>query len=42
MTNPKFLAVLYTDPMGRKMVATAAVMMLLGVVAMRKIIKIRV
>jgi tight adherence protein B len=42
LTNPEFLAVLYTDPAGRKMVATALVMMFLGVLAMRKIIRIRV
>lgn len=42
LTNPGFLAVLYTDPAGRKMVATAIVMMIVGVLAMRKIIRIRV
>lgn len=42
VTNPGFLSVLYTDPAGRKMVATAIVMMILGVFAMRKIIRIRV
>lgn len=42
LTNPKFLAVLYTDPAGRKMLAVAAVMMVLGILVMRKIIRIRV
>jgi tight adherence protein B len=42
LTNPGFLKVLYTDPAGRKMVATAMVMMVMGVFVMRKIIRIRV
>lgn len=42
LTNPKFLEVLYTDPGGRKMLAVVGVMMVLGVLAMRKIIHIRV
>lgn len=42
LTNPKFLEILYTDPGGRKMLAVVAVMMVLGVLAMRKIINIRV
>ena len=40
--NPTFLQILYTDPGGQKMVAGALGMMALGVVAMRKIIRIRV
>ena len=42
IVNPKFLEVLYTDPTGKKMLAVAGVMMLLGVLAMRKIVHIRV
>ncbi|MDO8458927.1 MAG: type II secretion system F family protein [Burkholderiaceae bacterium] len=42
LTNPKFLQVLYTDIFGRKMLVIAGVMMLLGIFAMRKIIRIRV
>jgi tight adherence protein B len=42
LTNPQFLEVLYTDPGGRKMLGFCAVMMVLGVLAMRKIIRIRV
>jgi tight adherence protein B len=42
LTNPSFLSVLYTDPAGRKMVGGALCMMVVGVIAMRKIIRIRV
>ena len=42
LTNPKFLEVLYTDPGGQKMLAVVGVMMVLGVLAMRKIIHIHV
>jgi tight adherence protein B len=42
LTNPKFLEVLFTDPFGQKMIAGALFMMVLGVLAMRKIIRIRV
>ncbi|MEO6292766.1 MAG: type II secretion system F family protein [Burkholderiaceae bacterium] len=42
LANPKFLAVLYTDPAGRKMLVVAGVMMLFGIFVMRKIIRIRV
>ncbi|MBK4733821.1 type II secretion system F family protein [Noviherbaspirillum pedocola] len=42
LVNPGFLSVLYTDPFGRKMIAGALVMMFFGVLAMRKIIRIRV
>jgi tight adherence protein B len=42
LSNPKFLEVLYTDPIGLKMIYGALFMMFLGVLAMRKIIKIRV
>lgn len=42
LANPKFLAVLYTDPAGRKMLVVAGLMMLLGIFVMRKIIRIRV
>lgn len=40
--HPTFLAVLYEDPAGLKMIYAAGVMMLLGIVWMRQIIKIRV
>lgn len=42
ITNPTFLAILFTDPLGQKMVAGALGMMGLGVLAMRRIINIRV
>lgn len=42
LVNPKFLEVLYTDPAGRKVAAAAGILMLLGILAMRKIIRIRV
>ena len=40
--NPKFLQVLWEDPAGLKLIYTAAIMMLLGIIWMRNIIKIRV
>lgn len=42
ITNPTFLAILYTDPTGQKMIGGALGLMLLGVFAMRRIIDIRV
>jgi len=42
LINPKFMSVLWTDPMGLKMVYTALVMMAIGALWMRKIIRIRV
>jgi tight adherence protein B len=40
--NPKFLEVLWEDPAGLKLIYTAAILMLLGIIWMRNIIKIRV
>jgi len=42
LINPKFMAVLWIDPMGLKMIYAALVMMALGALWMRKIIRIRV
>ncbi|MDA8128479.1 MAG: type II secretion system F family protein [Betaproteobacteria bacterium] len=42
LIHPKFLAVLWNDPAGLKMVYVALVLMLIGIVWMRYIIKIRV
>jgi tight adherence protein B len=42
LINPGFMAVLWTDPMGLYMIYAALVMMLLGALWMRKIIRIRV
>jgi tight adherence protein B len=40
--NPKYLMVLFTDPMGTKMLLAAIVMQLLGALVIRKIINIKV
>jgi tight adherence protein B len=42
LTNPTFLEILYTDRGGRKLLLAAGIMMVLGVLAMRKVIRIRV
>jgi tight adherence protein B len=42
IVHPKFMAVLWTDPMGLNMIYAALVMMVLGALWMRKIIRIRV
>lgn len=42
LTNPGFLGVLWTDPVGLKMVGGALVLMAVGVLWMRTIIRIRV
>lgn len=42
LINPKFLSVLWTDPLGLKMVGFALLMMIIGIYAMWRIIKIRV
>ena len=42
VVNPRFMAVLWTDPTGLRMVGTALFMMVLGMLWMRKIIRIRV
>lgn len=42
VVNPKFMSVLWTDPMGLKMIGAALVMMTLGCLWMRRIIKIHV
>lgn len=41
-SNPGFLEVLYTDPAGQKMIGGALTLMAIGILAMRKIIDIRV
>jgi len=40
--NPNFMAVLWTDPMGTKMIGAALGMMAIGILWMRKIIRIHV
>jgi len=42
LVNPEFMSVLFTDPMGHKMVGVALFMMLSGILWMRSIIRIRV
>lgn len=42
LVNPNFMAVLWTDPGGMRMVGAALFMMVLGMLWMRKIIRIRV
>jgi tight adherence protein B len=42
LVNPKFLSVLWTNPMGVKMVGIALLMMIVGIFAMWRITKIRV
>jgi tight adherence protein B len=42
LNNPKFMQVLWTDPLGIKMVWAALIMMLLGILWMRKMIRIHV
>jgi tight adherence protein B len=40
--NPKFMNLLWTDPLGHKMLGAVAVLMVIGVFWMRKVIRIRV
>ena len=42
LMNPQFLSVLYTDRGGRKMVMVAFGLLLVGVLVIRKIVRIRV
>ena len=42
IVNPEFMSVLWTDPLGLRMVGGAMFMMLLGILWMRSIIRIRV
>jgi len=41
-TNPQYLGVLFTDPSGRRMITVCLVMMAVGALVMRRIIRIRV
>jgi tight adherence protein B len=42
LVNPGFMDVLWTDPIGQRMVGGAVFLMTMGVLWMRKIIRIRV
>ena len=40
--NPDYVIVLFTDPMGKKMLAGAIVLQVLGALVIRKIVNIKV
>jgi tight adherence protein B len=40
--NPGYISILFTDPMGKKMLAIAIVMQFLGALVIRKIVNIKV
>jgi tight adherence protein B len=40
--NPEYVKVLFTDPMGKKMLAVAVFLQILGALAIRKIVNIKV
>ena len=40
--NPDYVTVLFTDPMGKKMLAVAIVMQIIGALVIRKIVNIKV
>jgi tight adherence protein B len=40
--NPEYITVLFTDPMGKKMLAVAVVMQIFGALVIRKIVNIKV
>jgi tight adherence protein B len=42
LVNPEFMSVLWTDPLGLKMVGVSLFMMLIGIIWMRSVIRIRV
>jgi tight adherence protein B len=42
LANPKFMSVLWTDPLGISIVKYMLLMMLFGALMMRKIVRIRV
>jgi tight adherence protein B len=42
VVNPGSLQILFTDPGGRKMLGVAAVLMVIGMLAIRKITTIRI
>lgn len=42
LMNPKYLSVLFTDPFGKRLVGMGLVMMVLGILAMWRIVKIRI
>ena len=40
--NPDYIMLLFTDPLGRKMIAAATVLQILGAIAIKKIVSIKV
>jgi tight adherence protein B len=40
--NPDYVMLLFTDPLGRKMIAVAAVLQIMGAVCIKKIVNIKV
>ncbi|MGQ0635795.1 MAG: type II secretion system F family protein [Planctomycetaceae bacterium] len=40
--NPDYVMLLFTDPLGRKMIASAAVLQVMGAIAIKKIVNIKV
>ena len=42
LLNPRFMSVLWNDPVGLKMIGTAMVMVIIGIYWMWRVIKIRV
>lgn len=40
--NPQYVMLLFTDPLGRKMIAVAAVLQVMGAIAIKKIVNIKV
>ena len=40
--NPDYVMLLFTDPLGRKMIAGGAVLQVLGAIAIKKIVNIKV
>jgi tight adherence protein B len=42
LTNPKYLSLLFTEPIGRVMVVVASIMMVIGMLVMKKMVTIKV
>jgi tight adherence protein B len=40
--NPQYVMLLFTDPLGRKMIAVAAVLQVMGAISIKKIVNIKV
>jgi len=42
LSNPEYLGLLFTEPIGRIMLGTAAIMMVIGILVMKKMVTIKV